>query len=460
VPHLSCYTTFRVVMETVIREQTEPATVKEVTFYKRNVVPSLPPTLTCHQNHASFQKRFEEYVPNSAGGRHIWKDWEHYVRSATANNMGVYDETMIYNGVINRDYFGQPSLRPFWYMFNDGFGNDDNPVIGIDVMYAKRGADGGFVPEPANLSDLLQTAHNVLLPQVKAELSILNSVYELKDFKSLPSIIQRIGKIPVRGRRALRELSRQGAGGFLFSEFAVRPLLSDIAKLRSAILRTQKRINDLVTRNGRVQRRHFQCRLPDQTGITDTSSFHLVNAGPTHELYRSAEGLNIRWRNSRAVLSDSYKFHVEMEYNYNYTSYQTAHAQLLGYLDALGINLNPQIIWNAIPWSFVIDWVFGINRWLGQFKVTNMDPQINIRRSLWSVVRDRTVLASVELKPTSPGLTADKPVTPICTVVERSYRRKVYRLTHNSIQLSGVNLKEFTLGAALVIARKWRRTKR
>jgi len=159
----------------------------------------------------------------------------------------------------------------------------------------------------------------------------------------------------------------------------------------------------------------------------------------------------------RYCYTDLAVFHAEIEYNYNFTQYQVANAQLLGMLDAMGVNLNPAIIWNAIPWSFVIDWVFGISRWLDQYKELNMEPVINIHRFLTSVTYRRRILVSRSLirETTYHDIGSNEYVKdtsgPLPVTTESAYRRDVGMPTSSSVQQSGLNLKEFTLGAALIL---------
>ena len=49
-----------------------------------------------------------------------------------------------------------------------------------------------------------------------------------------------------------------------------------------------------------------------------------------------------------------------------------------GYLDSLGFELNPRIIWDAIPFSFVIDWFFGVGNWLNRFKIDTVELPIQL----------------------------------------------------------------------------------
>jgi hypothetical protein len=52
--------------------------------------------------------------------------------------------------------------------------------------------------------------------------------------------------------------------------------------------------------------------------------------------------------------------------------------QLRGLLAATGIELNPQIAWDAIPFTFVIDWFVNVGDWLGTFKHSALELPIRI----------------------------------------------------------------------------------
>lgn len=51
-------------------------------------------------------------------------------------------------------------------------------------------------------------------------------------------------------------------------------------------------------------------------------------------------------------------------------------AFLRGSLDTLGIELNPRILWDEIPFSFVVDWFFGVGSWLNQYRVDALELPI------------------------------------------------------------------------------------
>jgi hypothetical protein len=51
---------------------------------------------------------------------------------------------------------------------------------------------------------------------------------------------------------------------------------------------------------------------------------------------------------------------------------------LRGLLDSLGFELNPRIIWDAVPFTFVIDWFFGVGSWLDRFRVDTLELPIHL----------------------------------------------------------------------------------
>jgi hypothetical protein len=149
---------------------------------------------------------------------------------------------------------------------------------------------------------------------------------------------------------------------------------------------------------------------------------------------------------------------MQIQFNFNWTEYQRIHAGTLALADALGLNWNPAIIWNAIPWSFVVDWVFGVSRWLDQFKVPLLEPVINIHRVLWSVQRERKIFVqNLVGSSDSSSVSLHRPRAQLPVVQQSAYRRDIDYPDSGSITSSGLSLKEFSLGAALVLARRRRR---
>lgn len=239
------------------------------------------------------------------------------------------------------------------------------------------------------------------------------------------------------------------AGGYLEVSFSLLPLLSDIAAVRRAVRRTSGRMNELINRSGGRQSKHFVFRWQEFPSFREDHAPHGFWSQNTWDQVLQ------RCHASRSVETLPTLFHAQVEYNYNYTRLQAAHAQLLAHLDALGVNLNPAIIWNAIPFSFVVDWVLNIGSYLDSMKMENMKPEINIHRFLWSVKRERTITVTKGVSTPSPYANDGGPRTQLPIVRQTAYRRTVEGLPAvDWIESSGLSPKEISLGAALVIAQK------
>jgi hypothetical protein len=64
-------------------------------------------------------------------------------------------------------------------------------------------------------------------------------------------------------------------------------------------------------------------------------------------------------------------YHATMRYTYTLPMLAKAEEQVKVRLDNLGVRLDPSIIWNAIPFSFLIDWVIDVSAFLRSFARDN-----------------------------------------------------------------------------------------
>lgn len=438
-------------MLTSKREVVLPETAFDVTF--GYLSGTLQPSRVVSIPTYSAMDKFEEITPNSEGSRSDWKEFEHYKLSHTPNDL-TFRHHLDYGGYDTTVWQGVLPAGSYHTYHGRGFGDPGMPLNGLPGLYSKR-ADGGFVPPPADLSSVLARATRSLLPEMKSELSLINSVIELKDFASVPNTLRQIYNLPDsirKGYLTLRNVLRAGSNAYLQKKFAWDPLISDISSIYTALARYERRLNDLVSRAGGRRVKHFTVSLQEfkdyaEETITDLQCVPAIGSDSFGTIYNKDY-----YHLYRRVICEPSRCHVEIQYNYNYTEYQRAHARVLGLLDALGVNLNPAIIWNAIPWSFVIDWVIGVGRWLDQFKVTNMTPQINIQRCLWSILRKRRIILG-RYRPGPPYFSSRGPDAPFPMTHESAYRRGLWQPESSWITASGLSLNEITLGAALVLVR-------
>lgn len=383
--------------------------------------------------------------------------------------------------------------------FTDRFGVLGEHTAGLPSMTLSPQKDQTFVPDPTGLSTLIARSMKSMLPHIKSELSLVNSIIELKDFLTLKTTLSRIGHTTMniasfvkKGRKALgsnpfslvrksfkpsqgltlRELLHSTADGYLQAEFNILPFLSDVSAIFRACASLSKTMNSLVQNQGRLRRKHWAYSwLPAQfTGSNVTYEWR-VNPNPTGQfagkdfstsdhsktgcLRCYAYGLNMT---RECAVIEPALFHAEIEYSYQFTQYQTEHAQLLGLLDLLGVNLDPRIIWNAIPWSFVIDWVVGVGRYLHDRRSINMEPAVSISRYVWSWKTSRRVRVSFESQPGVKPPILGRSIMP--DLYESIYKRSVILPSFTDPLIGGeLSAQELSLGGALAITRAFHPTR-
>jgi hypothetical protein len=400
-------------------------------------------------------------TPNSLGSKKDWKSFSHYKRAVNLPSLSSWRGRVdVHSSSGPPHYYDYCQSGDPFAWFCEEWGAAGEPFSGLPLIYNQSEEE---VLLPSDYDGYKQRALNSMLPYIKGQLSLVNSVIELKDLKTVPKTLKKINAFidlhnigsAVRNRSSLRKALHASADGYLQAQFNVNPMLSDITGIYTALSSVTRDLRSLIAGQGRTQKRHFRALLPNET-IVDTGVFYSP-VPPGANPYGCNYPCGVRSDAVRYVYTDVAVFHAEIEYNYNFTQYQTENAQLFGLLDALGVNLNPAIIWNAIPWSFVIDWVINVSKWLDQHKVLYMEPVINIHKFLTSVTYRRRILVSRTLTRATAwhDLGSDDTISDtsgsLPSITETSYRRDVGMPSSSSVQLSGLSLKEFSLGAALVI---------
>ncbi len=449
----------------------------------------------------SYISSYSKIRVETEGGRSIWKPVQHYVRYTNPPALNPPGTIPWYTGTSDGawKWIGGP-ISPLIYTTTTGsssfpfaFGSWGVHTDGLPALTQVEDGQGNFVPLPSGIDVLIERSLAAMLPGIKSELSLINSVIELKDFASLPQTLRRVRNavdgLPTLVARAkrklygrwlktrlsfntpdltLRELTRSSADGYLQTQFNLLPLLSDITGIYTALSRTERRINDLIVRQGKRRVKHFTLLVPLSTvlypptltskqGVAlSTGQFSgqwtVQPVPPYTSQPLKAPFHAVKFERRTDALQAT--FHAEVEYNYHFTQFQVEHARLLATLDALGVNLNPAIIWNAIPWSFVVDWVLGVGQYLSKGTVLNMAPVTNISRFLWSWKVERRVSTNISswgALNSFPTFYADLP-----DLYESVYRREVGIPYGSSILSSGLSAKELSLGVALAITRRRR----
>jgi hypothetical protein len=329
-------------------------------------------------------------------------------------------------------------------------GNLTNPFMGLPVIGSPSFEDR-FCLSPLSYPNLMARALRGMLPGIRPAggLSLLNSLYELKDFRSLPKTLKNIqrlfqkkivGGMSLRAlaskypREALRRILHAGSDAYLQKEFNIGPLLSDICGVRTALSDVRDKLNKLIKDASVPQRKHYKVLVPDLNNVHQESSWTEPSG------YTDRTGSY-----ARDVYYSQKEFNMTIDYSYSLPPTVTRDSLPLALMDRFGVNLNPKIIWNAIPWSFVVDWVIGVNQWLDQYKIRNIEPIVTMRDVSCSL----SVKRSISVRGALWGSSCASAV-----VIEESYCRISGLAPLHSLEASGLSSHELSLLTALLLTRR------
>ena len=184
-------------------------------------------------------------------------------------------------------------------------------------------------------------AWRAMHPQIKGEISLINFALELKDLKRLPDLWS-------KERARLKNL----ANAHLNYSFGWAPFISDVVAIYKALFDTRKRIQEFIDGAYKSHTLHYVQRIP----ASKTSSEQDLT------FFGYARSVTVE------TTTEEVELHATMQFSYSVGGYSRLLQEIGGWMDALGINLNAQIVWNAIPFSFVVDWFFNVGEWLGSQK--------------------------------------------------------------------------------------------
>lgn len=181
-----------------------------------------------------------------------------------------------------------------------------------------------------------------------------NSVADLSVFlgetvkEGLPSLI---------GLPTWKEKTRIGKGfgsEFLNIEFGWKPFISELRKLASGILSAQKLLAQYEKNAGRPIRRSYEFPLIESSS---EMQFHsgtfptglwggVLNGAVAAPIVRSEKTTTKRW------FSGSFTYHLPADYD----SRKQVDRLALTAEKILGLELTPSVLWDLMPWSWLIDW--------------------------------------------------------------------------------------------------------
>jgi len=176
------------------------------------------------------------------------------------------------------------------------------------------------------------------------------------------------------------QLMQAAAGDYLNFQFAITPLLGDLSKIFHAVVESQKTLDQLYRDTGRnVRRRYnFPRERTTQTLVESVNTSFAVNEWAsgfiTHQslfagydpgqpsLPQNPSGATAR---SSVTLSQEETYWFSGAYTYYFGDEDNNLGSKINVWarDAdkiLGLGVTPEVLWNAAPWSWLLDWSVNI----------------------------------------------------------------------------------------------------
>jgi len=209
-------------------------------------------------------------------------------------------------------------------------------AFGVNLGSAELGANGQLH---------VNNAAERLRPDLTT-VSIPNFLADIEDIKTLY----------VLWKKSLG-VARNVAGATLNYKFGIKPTFGDLKALVDSVALLKQRVKAFEDLLGTVYTGHQ--RVVGQT-ITKSGTFMTgsdVKTYWTGTVKRSVD-VHVKWAPQPLAVMNGFD------------------KVLRGLLDSLGFELNPRIIWDALPFTFVLDWFFGVGSWLDNFKVDALELPI------------------------------------------------------------------------------------
>lgn len=286
-----------------------------------------------------------------------------------------------------------------------------------------------------DVASLARRALLAMTPKVNDGISGINFLLELRDLRRMVQIWDnRLSKL------------RNLAGGHLNYAFGWAPFLGDIRDIYKGLKNLRTRVRWLLSNQGRVLKKRYKRILP---GYADSE----VNAFAPNLQANLGGTLVYRLKWSWVVKPT---YHATLIYRYTMPKLGEIEAQIDAFFNTLGVRWDPSIVWNAIRFSFVIDWFTGFGPWLRTFTPEDLGIQTEIVDFCHSVKSHRQ--ADVHLQHPRLPVSALKNEFIVASSYRYRYERARFTPSLRDLYAGLASLSQLTLGASLIIATKPRKS--
>lgn len=199
-------------------------------------------------------------------------------------------------------------------------------------------------------------------------------------------LLSRRGNARKDMKRLLNKPLNSLGDSWLSLHFGWLPFVRDVQTIFSKLFSARNLISEFLDNAGKRRTLHYRKPLSHLTfhdagwfEATNSGSFELETAN-IHDDWHWAEDVfsHLQFSISKRREVKELFYHATIDYSYNVPDYGAFLTRFLAELDHWGINLSVSDVWNAIPFSFVVDWVFDVGARLQFYDRVNLPVQVEI----------------------------------------------------------------------------------
>lgn len=219
--------------------------------------------------------------------------------------------------------------------------------------------DDSSIPE-LDLPQLNAEAYLEMKPSLNTGFSLSNFVAELVELKAMFSLFS-----------THKTAIQNAASGHLNWSFGWKPFIDDINTISEKLVSFEKALARFKAQQGRQQVSHFRKSLDE---FEDSK---VVSAGTGCDL-----GYNLDYIQDTSMQRE---YHATMKYTYECAALNDEWGRIKAFRDHWGLQFGPSFVWEAIPFSFVVDWFLGVGNYLHGIRTDSLDTKIEIQDFCYSV---------------------------------------------------------------------------
>lgn len=270
------------------------------------------------------------------------------------------------------------------------------------------------------LIELLTSDHKLIGSET---FSVANFIYEIKEVLSLTSIF----------KLKTNNFAKEGSDRWLAFNFGIKPLIDDIKAIYDILANLNMRIN----------------RWNEMCETSETLNVHAKLSEDLQEVNFTSYGGP--YNNIKNEITGTF-YHKIVGHTYFKPQPISDIDQMKLHLSLTGLNNPLSVIWEAIPYSFLVDWVYGVSDMIEAYEAS--EPVIKTSSQTFGysvkydlVLQNRASFANDQLPHVTAYTTLDTPpgsYTEMCNIteVETSFDRQLVDLLLEG-NINPVDVAEF-----------------